>query len=85
MYRRCHKCGAILPPGQTGYTVTISVATDFDGVIPDESDIDLKEIEYRTKGVPAELLEEEIHREMQFLLCMACKERFCANPLNIPL
>jgi hypothetical protein len=61
------------------------VTTDFDGVIPDDPEFDLKELERKTGGVPAELLEEEIHQEMEFLLCLACKERYCANPMNLPL
>ncbi len=89
MTRKCSKCGRDLNPGDQAYRLQISVISDFDGVVPDEDSSDtqalLEEIRRRTEGVPADLLEEEIHREFSFLLCPECKELYCANPLNLPL
>jgi len=67
----------------------IRVVSDFDGVIPEDCFSDstslLEEIRRRTEGVPAGVLEEEIYKEFSFLLCLQCKQKYSANPLNLPL
>lgn len=89
MARKCSRCSRDLNPGDQAYCLQISVMSDFDGVILQEGSSTaqalLEEIRRRTEGVPADLLEEEIHREFSFLLCPECKGRYCANPLNLPL
>lgn len=86
---KCQKCGKRLPKGFLKYRVKIMVYSDFDGVIitPTDSNYkeELKKIMEKVKSLPANLLEEEIHREFEFIICRECKERFCANPLNLPL
>jgi len=88
-HNRCARCGRALPPGSTAYRVKIDVVSTFDGFIPFDPSEDtaakLKKIAEDMKSLPAELLEEEVHQEFAFLVCLACKERFCANPLNKPL
>ncbi len=78
-----------MQPGQDVYRLVISVMSDFDGVIIEQpgSDVNtvLEQTERRTQGVPSNLLEEEVHKEFSFLLCPECKQKYCANPLNLPL
>ena len=76
-------------PGEQAYHLLIRVVSDFDGVIPEDCLSDnsslLEEIRRRTEGVPSDLLEEEVYKEFSFLLCLQCKQKYCANPLNVPL
>lgn len=86
---RCEKCGRSLPQGSLYYKLSISLLQGFDGVIDENDGAAIKDIISRineqTAGVPESLLEEEIHREFSFILCSRCKEKYCANPLNLPL
>lgn len=86
---RCARCGRELPKGSTAYRVKIDVTSTFDGFIPFDPAVDtsakLKKIAEELKNLPPELLEEEVHQEFSYLICLPCKERFCANPLNKPL
>ena len=87
--RRCHKCGRALPLGAPFYHLKISVQQGFDGVVPSGPAEDLKtmmaRIEQQTAGVPEQLLEDEVHKEFSFVLCPRCREKYCANPLDLPL
>jgi len=85
----CARCGRPLPKGSTAYRVKVDVTSTFDGYIPydpsEDTTAQLKKIAAEFKSLPPELLEEEVHQEFAFLICLPCKERFCANPLNRPL
>jgi hypothetical protein len=87
--RRCDKCGRPLPAGCYYFEMRIKLAQGFDGVIADEQQQDLKtlmaQLEQQTAGMPESLLEQEVHREFSFVLCPRCKEKFSANPLDLPL
>jgi len=86
---RCARCGRPLPRGGTAYRVKVDVTSTFDGYIPcdpsEDTTAQLRKIAAELKSLPTELLEEEVHLEFAFLICLPCKERFCANPLNRPL
>ncbi|HTY07806.1 MAG TPA: hypothetical protein VMF29_01450, partial [Candidatus Edwardsbacteria bacterium] len=87
--RRCDKCGAAIPAGGLYYEARIVLDQGFDGVIVVGPDDDLqslvRRVDEQTRGVPERLLEQDVHKEMAFLLCPRCRERFAANPLNLPL
>ena len=87
--RQCKKCGRPLPLGCSFYEVKIAVQQGFDGIIEDSQAEDLKtlmaKLEGQTAGVPEHILEEEVHKEFSFNICPRCKEKYCANPLNLPL
>jgi hypothetical protein len=76
--------------GSVAYEVRIQVYADFDGVlVPPESGISTKaELRRLTDRLaeedPAALLRGVYHSE-QHLLCPGCRDRYLANPLNIPL
>ena len=90
MSKVCAKCGKVVADGGLAYEVRIQVAADFDGVLPEvEAGADL---EGRLRALvaamdaadPAELMRDVYHEE-RHLLCPACRERYLANPLNLPL
>lgn len=47
--------------------------------------MDLKKEFEKVKSYPEELIEEEVFKEFDFILCPRCKEIYCANPLHLPL
>ncbi len=82
----CSRCKRIINPGSPFYRLLIKVFADFDGVINIKSvKYDIKEEFEKVKSIPEELLEEEVYKEFDFILCPRCKEIYCANPLNLPL
>jgi hypothetical protein len=87
--QRCDKCGRAVPAGGLFYDLTITLDQGFDGVIAGEQDGDLpslmKRLDQQTRGVPERLLEEDVHKVMRYRLCVRCRERFAANPLDLPL
>jgi len=88
--QKCEKCGRVLESGDIVYRLNISIFADLDSAdLADELNVDLQEViqslKEATKGLPADLIEEEVHKEFDFVLCSRCKEIFCANPLNLPL
>ncbi len=79
-----------MQPGALKYLVRIEVLADWDGhlaVIEDDEEREraarsaLKALEERDED---ELLRDVYHRELH-LLCKKCRDRYLANPLNIPL
>jgi len=76
----------IIYPGDFFYRLTIKVFAEFDGIINIKSaKINLKEEIEKAKSYPEDLIEEEVYKEFDFVLCPRCKEIYCANPLYLPL
>jgi hypothetical protein len=79
-----------LPPGAVKYLVRIEVMADWDGHLTVVADAGERERAMRSalqalrERDEEELLREVYHRELH-LLCTACRERYMANPLNLPL
>ncbi len=86
MSLRCSRCGKEIAPGDSSYIIKITALSNFDGVIRIQENADLKallkQLEEEIKGLPEELIEEEIFKEKEFVLCPICKEIFLANPLG---
>jgi hypothetical protein len=90
MPKRCAKCGKVMPDGYPAYEVTIRVAADFDGVLveegsPAEVEGTLRSLLGAMERADPEALAREVCHEQRHLLCRACRDRFLANPLNLPL
>jgi hypothetical protein len=90
MSKSCDRCGQQMPDGSLAYEVKIQVYADFDGVLPEAGTAD--EVEARLRDLtaaidradPDELMRDVFHEE-RHLLCPGCRERYLANPLNLPL
>jgi hypothetical protein len=76
--------------GSLAYEVRIQVYADFDGVLPaPEAGADL-EAEIRTILKTAaqrdpDALARDVYHSERHLLCPGCRDRYLANPLNVPL
>jgi hypothetical protein len=82
----CSRCSRIIQPGDLFYSLLIKVSADFDGIIRIRDErVDWSQEFEKVKSYPEELINEEVYREFQFVLCPRCKEIYCANPLNVPL
>lgn len=82
----CHRCGKLIQDGSLLYRLIIKVLADYDGLVHiKDGDVDIKAEFDKVKGLPADLLEEEVFKEFYFTLCPRCKEIYCANPLFLPL
>ena len=83
---RCNRCTHIIGPGELFYRLAIKVFADFDGVINIKGkEIDLDKEFEKIKSYPEDLIEEEVYKEYEYILCPRCKEIYCANPLHLPL
>jgi len=88
--KTCEKCGKEMPDGSLAYEVKIQVYADFDGVLPDggtapEREARMRElVETMEESDPDVLMRDVFHQE-RHLLCPRCRERYLANPLNVPL
>lgn len=82
----CDRCHKVINPGDLFYRVTIKVFADFDGIINVKNkEMDLNKEFDKVKSYPEDLIEEEVYKEFDFILCPRCKEIYCANPLHLPL
>jgi hypothetical protein len=83
---RCARCNRELCRGEVTYLVRVVIKADWKERIADTGEESLSSylarIGPRIEGLPPELLEEEIHREIEGRLCMRCKEQFTANPFG---
>lgn len=84
--QHCDRCNKVINPGDLFYRLTIKVFADFDGIIDvKDTKMDLDKEFEKVKSYPEELIEEEVYKEFDFILCPRCKEIYCANPLHLPL
>lgn len=91
MSKACDKCGKEMQDGSLAYEVKIQVYADFDGVLPDgvgtaeELEARLCDLVTAMEGADPDALMRDVFHEEQHLLCPECRERYLANPLNLPL
>ncbi len=86
--KTCDKCGRRIPDGGLAYDLRIAVSADFDGVLPASEEYGperRRELRRRLDRMDPEAAMAEVHHEEHHLLCPSCRERFLANPLNLPL
>ncbi len=86
MSKTCERCGKEMPDGSLAYEVKIQVYADFDGVLPDvNTPEELQELVRSMEEADPDALMREVFHEEVHLLCRGCRDRYLANPLNLPL
>ena len=79
-----------MPGGSLAYEIKIQVYADFDGVLLDEGTAveraaRIRELLKKMEKADPDALMREVFHEERHLLCPRCRERYLANPLNLPL
>jgi len=79
-----------MPDGGLAYEVRIQVYADFDGTLPEtDTATDLearrRDLAARLAGEDPESLMRDVYHAERHLLCRGCRDRYLANPLNLPL
>lgn len=90
MSKLCERCGREMPDGGLAYEVRIDVYADFDGVLaPPEAgrktEEELRALAARMAGQDPDALMRDVYHSERHLLCRECRDRYLANPLNLPL
>lgn len=82
---RCHICSKELPKGSLKYIVEIRSFADFDGYL-EEYDGDMEEgindLLDAMENVDSKELEEEVSKELIYILCKSCSDRFTSDPFS---
>lgn len=82
---RCHSCGKELLKGSLKYIVEIKSFADFDGYLEDyKGDVDegINELLEAIESMDAKALEDDVVRELIFILCKACRDKFTGDPFQ---
>ncbi|MBE9502979.1 MAG: hypothetical protein IME96_02250 [Proteobacteria bacterium] len=84
--QHCCKCGKELMEGSAKYILSIRLFADVDNSISTcdtaEKADDIEQLISCLENLGQEEIESDIHKEMAFMLCKACRNNFCQNPLN---
>ena len=82
---RCHSCGKELPKGSLKYIVEIRTFADFDGYLEEyEGDVEegINELLDTMENMDAKTIEEDVSKELIYILCKGCMERFTSDPFQ---
>ncbi len=83
---RCQCCGKELPPGSLKYVVEIKTFADYDGYIDENSgdlEEDMLDLIEEMSDIDSKTLEEDVYKEMMFILCKDCRARFIKDPFCV--
>jgi hypothetical protein len=84
---KCQSCGRELPPGSLKYVVEVKSFADFDGYLEEyEGDIDegISELLDAMENIDADTLEEDISKELVYILCKRCAGPCAAHRQAMP-
>ena len=74
---KCLKCGKKFSEGELKYKINMVIASDFDGVLGEtEEEAEVDELMEEIESKEPEELEEEVYKEINFLLCKPCRDVF---------
>jgi hypothetical protein len=90
MAKRCEKCGHRMADGSLAYEVRIQVYADFDGVLPAPAagadlEAEMRKVVTAMAQRDPDALARDVYHSERHLLCPGCRDRYLANPLNLPL
>ncbi len=83
---RCHRCGVGFPEGSVRYKVEVRVNADTGGELATVEDLE-KELDHLLnviEGKDEKELEQDVHTELTFFLCRACRDEYLRGP-DVPL
>lgn len=72
--KTCDRCGRELALGSTKYQFHLEVQADWDGYLPpSEGDVDFSETLKEAAQLDQETLEDQVHLEINMLICPKCR------------
>jgi hypothetical protein len=76
--------------GSLAYEVRIQVYADFDGVLPvpeagADPEVEMRQVVTAMAQRDPDALARDVYHSERHLLCPGCRDRYLANPLNLPL
>jgi len=80
---RCHICSKELPKGSLKYIVEIRSFADFDGYLEEyEGDMEegINDLLDAMENVDTNTLEEDVSKELIYILCKSCSDKFTSDP-----
>ncbi len=83
---RCHRCGVEFAEGAVRYKVEVRVNADTGGELATVEDLE-KELDNLLnviEGKDEKELESDVHTELTFFLCRACRDEYLRGP-DVPL
>ncbi|MGA3068240.1 MAG: hypothetical protein ABSF29_15455 [Tepidisphaeraceae bacterium] len=88
-FTNCDLCGAAMAPHEH-YVVRIDIFADpempevTEAELAAASDGELHRLIEKMRHMSAEELQDQVHRRVEFKICLACHGPFLANPLGKP-
>src|SRR3989338_9442068 len=82
---RCYCCERELPEGSLKYIVEIKSFADFDGYLEEyEGDVEggITELLETIESMDVKALEDDVVKELIFILCKTCRDRFTEDPFQ---
>ena len=82
---RCHGCGSDLEAGALKYVVEIRCFADFDGYLEEfEGDVEegITNLLDAMENVDAKTIEEDVSKELVYILCKSCRDKFMNDPFH---
>lgn len=81
----CNHCGKELPKGTLKYIVEIKSFADFDGYLEEhEGDVEdgINELLETIESMDAKSLEDDVIKELIYILCKTCRDKFTEDPFK---
>lgn len=82
---RCNNCGRELQKGSLKYIVEIRSFADFDGYLEEyNGDVEegINELLDAMESLDQKSIEEDVSRELIFILCKSCRDKFTNDPFQ---
>src|SRR3990172_3617907 len=83
---RCLKCGKKFKESELKYKINIMVSSTFDGILNEkDEDLELDAIVNEIKKREPEELEDEVYKEINFVLCKPCRDFFVKDLTDLQI
>lgn len=82
---RCNSCGRELQKGNLKYIVEIRSFADFDGYLEEyNGDVEegINDLLDAMETVDQKAIEEDVSKELIFILCKTCRDKFTSDPFQ---
>jgi len=76
----------MLKEGELKYRINIKVSSDFNGILDEsEENLEISELMKEIENREPEELEDEVYKEINFLLCKPCRDYFVKEMTDLQI